>query len=74
MEELEMDYLKEKVADRLAKENPYRNRREDLFALEEQICGLCHTFELISSEQEAELRRPVMEAMERLDSSRMILV
>lgn len=61
------DYLKEKVENKLREGTYHRNRREDLYELDQQISGLYHTFELISSAQEKELRRPVLEAMENLD-------
>ena len=63
---IEMDYLKEKVENRLREDNHHRNRREDLYALDQQITGLYSTFELITSDQERELRRPVKEAMAQL--------
>lgn len=65
---IEMDYLKEKVENRLKEENYHRNRREDLYALDQQISGLYSTFELITSAQERELRQPVKEAMAQLGS------
>lgn len=63
---IETEYLKEKVEHRLREENSHRNRREDLYELDQQITGLYSTFELISSAQEKELRRPVREAMAQL--------
>ena len=63
-----MDYLKEKVQNKLQEEHQNRNRREDLYELDQQITGLHSTFELISSAQEKELRQPVKEAMARLDN------
>ncbi|TGY87745.1 hypothetical protein E5329_26330 [Petralouisia muris] len=65
---IEMDYLKEKVESRLREEHQNRNRREDLYELDQQISGLHSTFELINSAQEKELRRPVKEAMAKLDN------
>ena len=64
---IETDYLKEKVESKLQEGAYNRNRREDLYELDQQINGLYHTFELISSAQEQELRRPVLEAMANLD-------
>lgn len=69
MEKLEMSYLKEKVGKQLKAGKVNRNRREDLYSLDQQISGLCSTFELISSEQEMELKKPVKEAMAQLGSS-----
>ena len=66
MVNIEMDYLKEKVQNRLREESQHRNRREDLYALDQQITGLHSTFELITSDQERELRQPVKEAMAQL--------
>jgi len=65
---IETDYLKEKVENRIREDNSHRNRREDLYELDRQIAGLCSTFELISSAQEKELRHPVREAMAQIGS------
>ncbi len=65
---IEMDYLKQKIENRLREEHQNRNRREDLYELDQQISGLHNTFELISSAQEKELRQPVKEAMAKLDN------
>ncbi|EOS21976.1 hypothetical protein C806_04118 [Lachnospiraceae bacterium 3-1] len=65
---IETDYLKEKVENKLREDTHNRNRREDLYELDQQITGLYSTFELISSVQEKELRQPVLEAMANLDN------
>ena len=65
---IETGYLKEKIEHKLQEGGQNRNRREDLYGLDQQIRGLHSTFGLISSAQEQELRRPVMEAMAELDS------
>lgn len=72
MVRIEMDYLKKKIENRLKEENDHRNRREDLYELDQQISGLHNTFGLITSAQEKELRRPVKEAMAQLGNSRTI--
>ena len=36
---IETDYLKEKVENRLREEHQNRNRREDLYELDQQITG-----------------------------------
>lgn len=69
MEKLEMSYLKEKVRNKLQEGSFNRNRREDLYSLDQQISGLHRTFGLISSEQEMELKEPVKEAMAQLGNS-----
>lgn len=66
---IETGYLKEKIEQKLQEGSQNRNRREDLYDLGQQITGLHSTFALISSAQEQELRRPVMEAMAKLDNS-----
>ena len=68
MVKIELDYLMEKVENKLQEGSHNRNRREDLYELDEQISGLHKTFELIDSAQERELHRPVEEAMATLDS------
>lgn len=65
---IETGYLKEKIEHKLQEGSHNRNRREDLYELDQQISGLHSTFALISSAQERELRRPVMEAMAELDN------
>ena len=63
---IETDYLREKVENRLKEDSRHRNRREDLYELDQQISGLHSTFELITSDQERELRQPVKDAMAQL--------
>lgn len=65
---IDTGYLKEKIEHKLQEGSHNRNRREDLYELDRQISGLYSTFALISSAQERELRRPVMEAMAELDN------
>lgn len=65
---IEMDYLMEKVENKLREGSHNRNRREDLYELGQQISGLHKTFELIDSDQERQLHRPVEEAMASLDN------
>ena len=54
---IETGYLKEKIEHKLQEGGQNRNRREDLYGLDQQIRGLHSTFALISSAQEQELRR-----------------
>lgn len=64
--ELDMNYLKEKVAHHLKDILQYNNKQEDLRWIDIQIIGLCDTFELISHTQAAELREPVVRELEKL--------
>lgn len=59
--EIDINYLKEKVQYHLNNIVKYNNKEEDLFCLDIQIIGLCDTFELISHNQAAELRKLIDE-------------
>lgn len=65
--ELAMKYLKEKVDFHLKDLLMYNTKKEYLYDLDIQIIGLCDTFKLISHEQAAELRKPVLREKEKLN-------
>lgn len=46
--EVNMDFLKERVAYHVADTMRYNNKEQDLYDLDIQIIGLCDTFKLIS--------------------------
>lgn len=64
--EPDMNHLKEKVSYHLKDILQYNNKEEDLRCLDLQIIGLCDTFKLISYDQAAELREPVVRELEKL--------
>lgn len=65
--EPDMNRLRERVAFHLKDLLMYNTKKEDLYDLAVQIIGLCDTFELISHEQAAELREPVVREKEKLN-------
>lgn len=64
--ELDINYLKGKVSYHLKDILQYNNKEENLHCLDLQIMGLCDTFGLISHDQAAELREPVVRELEKL--------
>lgn len=67
--EVNMDFLKERVAYHVADIMRYNNKEQDLYDLDIQIIGLCDTFKLISHDQAVELREPVVKELEKLNKS-----
>lgn len=67
--ELDMNYLKEKIAYHVDNILQYGNKQEDLRWIDIQIIGLCDTFGLISHAQAAELREPVVRELEKLNKN-----
>lgn len=68
--EPDINYLKEKVSYHLKDILQYNNKEQDLYDLDIQIIGLCDTFGLISHDQAAELREPVVRELEKLNSKK----